>query len=262
MSPQTPPLLAVIFDVDGTLAETESAGHREAFNRCFAEAGMDWNWDHATYAGLLASTAGGKERILHYAEQVSDTIPAAGNRQAWAAHLHRRKSEIYAEIVHSGAITLRHGIRRLITELRSAGLRLTIATTTAHSSVQCLVQRHFGTAAASLFEVIGAGDCVPHKKPAPDVYLKVLGLLRLPAENCLAIEDSAIGLRAARAAGIPCLITASEFSTGDGFTGALSVLTGLGEAETPPRTLGGQALTKPCVDLEQLQVWHALHVPF
>jgi HAD superfamily hydrolase (TIGR01509 family) len=256
MLPRPPPLLAVIFDVDGTLAENESAGHREAFNRCFAEAGMDWHWDRATYAGLLARVAGGKERILHYARQVSDTIPVTGNHLAWVTKLHRRKSEIYTDIVHSGNISLRPGIRRLIAELRSAGVRLAIATTTAPSSLQCLVQRHFEMSADSLFEAIGAGDCVPHKKPAPDVYLKVLGLLRLPAENCLAIEDSAIGLQAARAAGIPCLITASEFSSGDDFTGALSVLTDLGEAETPPRTLGGQTLTRSCVDLEQLRAWH------
>ena len=250
-------LQAVIFDVDGTLAETERNGHRVAFNRAFTELGIDWHWSPEEY-GRLLSVAGGKERIRLFART---NPPDTDDLDAWVARLYRRKSEIYSEIALSGDILLRPGIRRLIGELRQAGLRLAIATTTAHNSLNSLIKANFGCPMEDLFEVIGAGDQVPNKKPAPDIYNWVLEKMRLPAAACLAIEDTWIGLTAARSAGIPSIVTVSNYSSGEDFAGALSIVSDLGEPGIPARHLGGFPLARDCVDLAQLRAWHAQASP-
>ena len=251
----TPSLRAVIFDVDGTLAETELAGHRVAFNQTFAEFGLDWNWTPELYAELLAVT-GGKERVALYVQRYSPKLPVQTNVAGWIARLHQRKSEIYSKLVLAGAIPLRPGVARLITELKASGIRLAVATTTTPSSLNSLTLANFGCKMGSLFEVIGAGDSVDNKKPAPDVYQWVLEQLKLPAQACLAIEDSFPGLSAARAAGLPTLITVNGYTANDDFSGALSVISNLGEPDAPARHIAGQALTGSCVDLTQLRTWH------
>lgn len=255
-----PRLEAVIFDVDGTLAETELAGHRVAFNRAFAEAGLPWQWSPELYGQLLAVT-GGKERLRLYVENHAPQWLARSDFDAWIGALHRRKSEIYSQLVLDGAIALRPGVARLIGELRAAGVRLAIATTTTPSSLNSLIVAHFGVAMNSLFEVIGAGDQVADKKPAPDVYCWVLGQLRLPPRACLAIEDSFAGLRAARAAGVPTLITVNAYTADDDFDGALAVVSDLGEPDAPARHLAGRPLAGPCVGLSQLRAWHGAAAP-
>ncbi|HEX6736171.1 MAG TPA: HAD-IA family hydrolase [Azonexus sp.] len=215
-------LQALIFDVDGTLAETERDGHRPAFNRAFAEAGLDWHWDEALYGRLLAVT-GGKERIAHY---------AAGHAPAFAAHpdaaarvqaLHAAKTRHYVAAVAAGGVPLRPGIGDLLAAARAAGLRLAIATTTAPDNVDALLRATLGTAAPGWFAVIGAGDVVPAKKPAPDIYRWVLARLGLPAGACLAVEDSANGLQAALGAGLRCLVTPGDYSRDEDFTGAAAL---------------------------------------
>ena len=256
-APQSGDLQAVIFDVDGTLAETEENGHRAAFNHAFAEFGMDWHWTPEEYGKLLA-IAGGKERMQHYATMHAPELLQQRGFSDWIARVYRRKSEIYSYIVLSGNIPLRPGIRRLISELSESGVRLAIATTTAPASLNSLIMANFGCPMESLFEVIGAGDQVPNKKPAPDVYAWVLREMNLPANACLAIEDTQIGLTAARAAGLASVVTVSSYSTGEDFSGALSVVSHLGEPELPASHLGGQPLCGGHVDLGQLQKWHAL----
>ena len=248
-------LRAVIFDVDGTLAQTEQGGHRLAFNQAFAEAGLPWQWSPETYAELLAVT-GGKERLRAYVGTHDPQRLESAGFGAWLARLHQRKSEIYAELVRSGAIALRPGVARLIDELRAAGVRLAIATTTTRSSLDSLICTHFACDTDEIFAVVGAGDVVAAKKPAPDVYFWVLEQLHLAAQDCLAIEDSEPGLRAAQAAGIPTLVTLCDERATDDLCGALGVVSDLGEPDAPARRIAGLPLTGACVDLAQLRAWH------
>lgn len=223
---------ALIFDVDGTLAETEDL-HRQAFNEAFAYFELEWVWDAALYRQLLRVT-GGKERIRHF----SNRCQGAGRRLSdeEVVGLHRFKTARYAQLVASGDCVLRPGVADLIRAALDRGQRLAIATTTTRGNSEALLAPIFGNAWTDIFSVIVSGDDVDRKKPAPDTYLKALDALRLPARACLAIEDSRNGLVAARDAGIPVLITRSVYFHDDEFDGALTViddLTKLEESELP-----------------------------
>lgn len=257
LAPARPPaeLKSVIFDVDGTLADTEPEGHRVAFNRAFEEFGIDWYWSHEAYGRLLEIT-GGKERIRHHAASHPPELHGRIDLDTWIARLHKLKSEIYASMALTGTIPLRPGVARLIRELRGCGIRLAIATTTTPSSLDSLIMAHFGRGMTQIFDVVGAGDIVPHKKPAPDIYLWALRHLGLRAEDCLVIEDSRPGLAAARAAGLATVITTSAYTRDADFNGAVAVVSSLGDDRTPSRHLAGCSLDAPIVDVEQLRRWH------
>ena len=199
---------ALIFDVDGTLAETEEA-HRRAFNETFAAYGLPWHWDQPLYASLLKVT-GGKERMAHFQREALDETPDP----ARIAALHAEKTRRFGEILAAGGLALRPGIGALIGDARARGLRLAVANTTSRPNVDALARCCFGAEAAEVFDVIAAGDEVPAKKPAPDVYLLALARLNLRAEACIALEDSANGVRAAAAAGLRC-VAAPAMYTGD-----------------------------------------------
>lgn len=209
--PTMKPSKALIFDVDGTLAETERDGHRPAFNQAFAECGLHWHWDEALYGKLLGVT-GGKERIRHYAEYNAPETARRPDFTTLVQQLHAKKTAHYLHIVNAGQVPLRPGVAALIHAARAAGLRLAIATTTTPENVTALLRASLAPDAAEWFEVIGAGDIVPAKKPAPDIYQWVLDRLDLPAADCLAIEDSENGLRSALAAGLRCVVTVSEYT--------------------------------------------------
>jgi len=223
-------LAAIIFDVDGTLADTERDGHRPAFNAAFAEAGLGWNWDERLYGELLAVT-GGKERIRHYATLHDPGFLRDPDSENRIARLHAGKTRHFLALLESGGIPLRPGVARLIGESRDQGVRLAIATTTTPENISTLLRVNFGPEAEGWFEVIGAGDVVPAKKPAPDIYFWVLRRLALPAGACLAIEDSANGLMASLGAAIPTLITTNAYTADQDFSGALEVIPDLGATD-------------------------------
>ncbi|PIP95512.1 MAG: phosphatase [Rhodobacterales bacterium CG18_big_fil_WC_8_21_14_2_50_71_9] len=228
-------LEALIFDVDGTLAETEEL-HRRAFNEAFAAAGLDWTWSQDAYRALLRTT-GGKERITRYlTERGAD--PAAFD----VAALHAAKTERYVALMAEGAIALRPGVAALIARARAAGLRLAVATTTSLPNVEALSLAVFGRPADAVFDVIAAGDVVAAKKPAPDIYRHALRALGAAPARAVAFEDSLNGLRAAQGAGLRCVVTPGVYTDTEDFSGAdlllndLAALDGLEAlASLPPR---------------------------
>ncbi len=248
-------LQALIFDVDGTLAETEEA-HREAFNLTFREFGHPWHWGRPLYKELLKVT-GGKERLRHYIERFHPAQAKTLLRGSHVVKLHKRKTEIYTAMARSGKIALRPGVERLLREARADdNMRLAIATTTNIAPLTALFEGTLGAEALDWFDAIAAGDMVSNKKPAPDLFLLALEKLGLPPQNCLALEDSRNGIEAAMAAGLGVVVTKSVYTAEQNFKEALAVLDHLGEAHKPFTPLGGLAQTPGHVDLALLRRWH------
>lgn len=249
-------LEALIFDVDGTLADTERDGHRLAFNTAFAEFGLDWHWDIPTYGALLAVT-GGKERMRHYIASMRPDYTPPANFDDLIVQLHQAKTWHYTALLARGGIPLRPGVIRLLREAKAEGMRLAIATTTTPENVTALLKHSVQQGDIPDFECIGAGDIVPAKKPAPDIYHWVLREMHLQPEQCLAFEDSENGIKASAAAGLKTVITINDYTRTHDFTGAVAVLSDLGEPDTPCVFLQGQSGGKNYVDLELLRAWHA-----
>ncbi|OFZ68443.1 MAG: phosphatase [Betaproteobacteria bacterium RBG_16_56_24] len=224
------PIKAIIFDVDGTLADTED-GHRKSFNKAFAECGLDWKWDVALYDKLLKVT-GGKERIKYF---VSDFLPnfvKPADYEGFVKNLHVVKTRHYTNMLGEGHIPLRAGIKQLIHDMHTAGITLAIATTTTPENVSALLEVGLGKDWESYFAANGCGDIVPHKKPAPDIYFWVLEKLGLAAADCIALEDSENGLHSSLAAGVRTFITVNHYTRNQNFAGASGVFDDL-------RDLGG-----------------------
>ncbi|MEB3280336.1 MAG: HAD family hydrolase [Lyngbya sp.] len=242
-------LKALIFDVDGTLAETERDGHRIAFNQAFTQTGLMWNWSVELYGELL-EVSGGKERIRFYLEKYKPDIETPENLDEFIVSLHRLKTQYYRDLLASGAIPLRPGVKRLIEAAKTAGLRLAIATTSALPNVMALLEK---TLNPDWFEVIGAGDIVPAKKPAPDIYYYVLEKLELTPQDCLVFEDSYHGLQAAKQAGLKTIVTVNNYTQNQDFSDAILVVNHLGEVDKPLTRISGKLEGVNYLDIPQLQ---------
>jgi HAD superfamily hydrolase (TIGR01509 family) len=250
-------LKALLFDVDGTLADTERDGHRPAFNAAFREFGLDWDWDVSLYGELLAVT-GGKERMKYYIERFRPDYEKPADFDELVAELHKAKTRHYTELLAEGGIPLRPGVERLLREAREAGLILGVATTTTPENVTALLRHSLAEDGADWFAVIAAGDIVPAKKPAPDIYVWAMQQLGLRPGECLAFEDSENGIRASLGAGLKTVVTVNDYTIDHDFSGALAVLTDLGDGGTPYRRLdvAGQG-EQGYVDVPHLRAWHA-----
>ena len=249
-------LKALIFDVDGTLADNERDGHRVAFNQAFEARGLDWRWDVETYGGLL-EIFGGKERLKHYIEESLPADQQPEDVDSFVAEVHADKTRRYTELLEHGTIPLRPGVERLLREARAAGLALAVASTTTPKNVATLMRANFGPDEADFFDVVSAGDMVENKKPAPDVYERALDELGLPPEACLVFEDTSLGLASARNAGLDTVITVNDYTEDEDFSGALLVLDHLGEPDRPFAVLQGDAGGARWVDVDLLRGLHA-----
>lgn len=220
---------AVIFDVDGTLAETEGNGHRVAYNRAFAKLGYPIFWDRETY-GVLLGVSGGLERIQSYVASRSDLAPMS---DAELQLIHETKAQFYDELIRAGEVELRPGVLRLFDEIRGRGLVMALATTSSFEAVNSLLTAAVGPSWQELFGVLGLAEQAVRKKPDPMIYEWVVKELKVPATQCIAIEDSDAGLHAALGAHVACVVTPSEYMVGQDFTGASLVADSLGDVDCP-----------------------------
>lgn len=215
-------LSALIWDVDGTVAETERDGHRLAFNQAFEEFGLPWRWDVQTYGALLRVT-GGFERLLYDMRSRAQAPSSPRERDRLAHSVHRRKNELYACLMKKGEIRARPGVSRLMDECESAGISQAVATTTSRANVEALFSTLFGAHWHERFVTVVCADDAPAKKPDPLVYRIALQRIGLDAGQVLAVEDSPHGLEAASSLGICTLITRSQYFAADAFPGAAGV---------------------------------------
>lgn len=246
-------LEAVLWDVDGTLAETERDGHLVAFNQAFDALGIPWRWNEQRYAELLA-VAGGRERLLHDMQDQEQAPSDPQQRDALAERLHYLKNEFYSRIVVAGRLPLRDGVRELLDDCERAGLQLGIVTTTSHANVAALLRTHLGDDWESKFATLVCAEQAPLKKPHPQAYQLALEVLRLHPRNTVAMEDAPAGIAAAQAAGMPVIVTRSHYFAAVDARGALAVGLSLGHcAGWSPAADAGAAR----IDLAQIVRWHA-----
>jgi HAD superfamily hydrolase (TIGR01509 family) len=219
---------ALIFDCDGVLGDTEQFGHLPAFNRMWRELGVPWEWSVEEY-GRKLKIGGGKERMLSLFDEPAFLAACPGARREMVAEWHKRKSALYKEIIASGKIPPRPGVKRISEEALAAGWTLAVASTSALESVEAVLGHAVGEATAARFSLVLAGDCVKAKKPAPDIYLLAAEKLAVEPAQCVVVEDSNNGLLAAVAAGMKCVVTVSGYTKEEDFTGAAIVLSSLGD---------------------------------
>jgi HAD superfamily hydrolase (TIGR01509 family) len=224
---------ALIFDCDGVLVDTERDGHRVAFNRAFAAAGIDAEWDVELY-GRLLKIAGGKERMTHYFNQVG--WPNGTTAETLIPELHKRKTALFTDLIAQGSLPLRPGISRLVDETYAAGIRLGVCTTSDPKAIDGVLDL-FGAQRKQWFEVVLAGDIVKKKKPDPAIYNLAKQRFALEGHDCVVVEDSRNGLLASLGAGMPTLITTSTYTKDEDFTGASRVVPELGDPPTALVTL-------------------------
>lgn len=236
-------LRALLLDVDGTVADTERYGHRPAYNRAFRKLGLAFRWGPRLYRKLLEQP-GGKERLLHYVTHYQPDLGEhaaafAADPDAWVSRVHELKSRYFQRYLRRGAVPLRPGVARLIREADAAGLRVALVSNASRASLQPVLRYGLGEELAERIDLIVSGEDVERKKPSPDTYLLALSKLGLAPNECVALEDSSMGLRAAVAAGVPTVVTTNANTEGDDFSTAAMVLDCCGEPDAPARALAG-----------------------
>jgi HAD superfamily hydrolase (TIGR01509 family) len=238
---------ALIFDCDGVLADTERYGHLPAFNQTFRELGLPVQWSEEEY-GIKLKIAGGKERMASMLTPefvAQNGLPSDPEEQKqMLAEWHKRKSATYKQMVREGRLPGRPGVKRIVDEAYADGWRLAVASTSAEESVRGVLDYVVGKDMAANFLVL-AGDVVPKKKPAPDIYLLALEKLGLPTVDCLVIEDSHNGLLAAEAAGIRCVVTLSSYTWEEDMSGAVLVVSDFGEPDAPMQIVANRSHANP-----------------
>ena len=244
-------LKAIIFDVDGTLAATEET-HRQAFNAAFIEFNIPFQWSVSEYIELL-NISGGKERILKFLQSKEFEAPGNENLREYTLKIHQRKSEIYREKLIAGHIGLRNGVERLLKEARQKGISMAIATSTSTANVETVLKSALGEDALSYFETLVSCDLIADKKPSPAVYQYALANLGLKPENCIVLEDTSNGNRAALAAGMKTVISTHPLTADEDFTGASLVIDQLGKPEKHFAVSSGNSYGAGYVDVDLLE---------
>uniref|UniRef100_A0A383WAR1 Uncharacterized protein n=1 Tax=Tetradesmus obliquus TaxID=3088 RepID=A0A383WAR1_TETOB len=224
---------ALLFDCDGVLVDTERDGHRVSFNEAFKQKGLDHAWGVELY-GKLLEIGGGKERMTKYFKDVEDQEPFKSTkdleaRKTLVAELHKLKTDLFMQLVETGAMPLRPGVRRLVEEAVAAGVPVAVCSTSNERAVSSIVRVMLGEKVASIMRVF-AGDVVPKKKPDPAIYLLAAKELGVNPARCVVVEDSRIGLQAAKAAGMTCVVTKSSYTQNEDFGSADAVHDCIGEA--------------------------------
>ncbi|EFJ48545.1 hypothetical protein VOLCADRAFT_104725 [Volvox carteri f. nagariensis] len=243
---------ALLFDCDGVLVDTERDGHRVSFNEAFKRKGLDHVWDVDLYGELL-EIGGGKERMTKYFNDHLDkepfkSIKDPAQRKALVQDLHLLKTDLFMDLVDSGSMPLRPGVARLIGEAISAGVPVAVCSTSNERAVSTIVRVMLGSEVAAVMRVF-AGDVVPKKKPDPAIYLLAARELRVDPARCVVVEDSRIGLQAAKAAGMTCIITKSSYTQDEDFSGADAVFPSLGrDSDATANTLRSHSAAPPSGD--------------
>ncbi len=243
-------LSAVLFDVDGTIAETEDL-HRRSFNESFKEFNLDWFWDEAIYKELI-NVGSGEERIKHYIKRAWPEMLDYKNLSKYINSIHKVKNEIFEDFILESAIQTRPGVLRLINELKNHKIKMVIVSSTSRENLLTLFQRGLNINPIETFDLIAHGSCTKNKRPSPEIYEWVLDQLMLPSQSCVAIEDSPRGVESARNANINFIVTPSIFTKGEAFEGAKLVVSDLGEEDKPFKVIKGKTYNNFCVNLELL----------
>lgn len=231
-------LAAILWDVDGTLAETERDGHRVAFNLAFEKLALPWRWSIERYGELL-HVAGGRERLIADLETQPGAPDDPGEREALATEVHRLKNSYYADLVRERAISLRPGVAEMFDECESRGVPMGITTTTSRSNLDALMTVNLGPGWQARFAAIVNGEDVARKKPDPEVYEKAVTGMNVSRDKAVAVEDTPDGVAAARDAGVPVIVARSSYFSDVAIDGAIAIGPGLeSRAGWVPRAAG------------------------